>query len=206
MFRKNQNNAQVAVDRPALELVGSLSSQLTRAIAALLASKIPDAMYGTAGGELISVRDRLTRLRQQLVKLAAPSDKKEQKHPTNGESVVPTTPSSSTVLAEIRLILDEVEDVVAVLLPHRSGSIGRTRFLGKQRMTAVDASEIRTNFQSFGRESVFKRWCLDTTQDPKGGIAGGGGLYTRNQVSAVLANDVGGHRRRRGLAHNTRST
>lgn len=96
-------------------------------------------------------------------------------------------------LAAIRLRLDAIQDRLAILLPTQTSARGRGRFHGTKHMTDGDA--IRADRERMTRGELLLKWCLNS----KRGVSGGKGEYTRRQIQAVLAQESGGHRRRRHL-------
>jgi len=142
-------------------------------------------------GELAGVEDRLRRLHRHLRTLLPLSHEKGER--MRDATPDPTPPSAAGRLAAIRLLLDSIENRVAQVLPSKTSGGRKYQFRGIEKMQ--DGMAIRADAQRLSRADVLVKWCCNGGN----GVTNGQGKYTRRQVESSLAQDAGGHRRRRHL-------
>lgn len=149
------------------------------------------AARGLERGEVASVLRRLVRVLRQIPEAlpAAARDTRRAPPPSRPDP----NASNEILLAEIRGVLDQIEDLIASVLPHRSSGNITHRFHGLKRITPTDGEAIRSDSHRLPEDELRRKWCL---AGPRG-VADGQGMYTRQQVATALAHDSGGHRRRR---------
>lgn len=146
--------------------------------------------------QLRSLANRMVKVRAQCK--AADEFENGGRYRPKAEMLDDDTPAV-VLLASMRLSVEVVELSVAQRIPTTSRTPRKQRaFRGVERMSPEVGRQVYADSQRMARADLMRKWCIDTAQN-RYGVAGGQGIYTRNQVRSALSNRVGAHLVRRGV-------
>ncbi|MBI4280967.1 hypothetical protein HY628_02105 [Candidatus Uhrbacteria bacterium] len=163
----------------------------------LLTERAEEASAGREfASDLMAMLVRIRRLHQHVRELHPLEDEQPTPRPRTKDLLSTGEAATAvTVLAQMNLHLSEMERRLARFLPHRSSGSSKSRFFGRKRVTSSDGEQIRADSRRMSPAELRRKWCFDGQH----GVDGGKGEYTLRQVAASIAQESGGHLRRRGL-------